>query len=132
MGFLKEISEVEFTGVAFKNMNLKMKIIRFLDQEEQATIADLGKEFKISTPKITSIINDLMEEGLVRDYGKVESTGGRRASLFGLADDCGYFLGVEVKKYKVTIGLLDFKKNLIKVEEFSDFVLENQPGSLKN
>ncbi len=131
MNFLKEITEDELTGVAFKNMNLKKDIIRLLDLQEKATIADLGKEFNISTPKITSTINELIEEGLVRDYGKIESTGGRRANLFGLSSEAGYFVGVEVKKYSVTLGLLDFKKNLVRVEETTDFLLENSRESLQ-
>jgi len=101
MNFLKELTEDELTGVAFKNMNLKKNIIRLLDIQEKATISDLGKEFNVSAPKITSIINELIEEGMVMDYGKIESTGGRRANLFGLANDSGYFVGVEVKKYSV-------------------------------
>jgi len=130
MNFLKELTEDELTGVAFKNMNLKKNIIRLLDIQEKATISDLGKEFNVSAPKITSIINELIEEGMVMDYGKIESTGGRRANLFGLANDSGYFVGVEVKKYSVSLGLLDFKKNLIRVEDNSSFVLENTKESL--
>lgn len=131
MNFLKEITEDELTGVAFKNMNLKKNIIRLLDLQETATIADLGKEFNVSTPKITSIINELIEDGLVKDYGKIESTGGRRANLFGLATDAGYFVGVEVKKFSVTMGLIDFKKNLVRVEDKTDFLLENSKESLQ-
>lgn len=130
MTFLKEITEDELTGVAFKNMNLKKNVIRLLDLQEKSTIADLGKEFNVSTPKITSTINELIEDGLVMDYGKIESTGGRRANLFGLASDSGYFVGVEVKKYSVTLGLLDFKKNMVRVEE-TDFLLENTKESLQ-
>jgi predicted NBD/HSP70 family sugar kinase len=131
MTFLKEITEDELTGVAFKNMNLKKNVIRLLDLQEKSTIADLGKEFNVSTPKITSTINELIEDGLVMDYGKIESTGGRRANLFGLASDSGYFVGVEVKKYSVTLGLLDFKKNMVRVEENTDFLLENTKESLQ-
>lgn len=132
MNFLKEITEDELTGVAFKNMNLKKNVIRLLDLQEKSTIADLGKEFNVSTPKITSTINELIEEGLVMDYGKIESTGGRRANLFGLASDSGHFVGVEVKKYSVTLGLLDFKKNMVRVEENTEFLLENTKESLQH
>ena len=130
MNFLNETREDRLTGVAFKNRNLKKRIISLLDHQEKATIADIGKAFNVSTPKITSTINELMEDGLVKDYGKIESTGGRRASLFGLAADSGYFVGVEVKKYNVVLGLHDFKKNLVKVEDNTDFRLENSKESL--
>ncbi len=110
MSFLKNINEVSLAGVAFKNMTLKKSIIRYLDVHETATIADLGQTLNISTPKITSTVNELIEEGLMKEIGKIDSTGGRRANMFGLGADAGFFMGVEVTKNHVTIGLMDFKK----------------------
>ena len=119
MSFLKNINEVSLAGVAFKNMTLKKSIIRYLDVHETATIADLGQTLNISTPKITSTVNELIEEGLMKEIGKIDSTGGRRANMFGLGADAGFFMGVEVTKNHVTIGLMDFKKKLVKVKALS-------------
>jgi DNA-binding Lrp family transcriptional regulator len=73
------------------------------------TIADLAKELAISTPKITSLVNELIEDGLIQDEGKLDSTGGRRANVYGLVSDACYFIGVDVKRFGINIGLLDFK-----------------------
>lgn len=131
MGFLKKINEEDLTGVVFKNVDLKKKVIRLLDDRENATIADLGKEFNISTPKITSIISELIEEGLVKEYGKIESTGGRRANLYGLGSDASYFMGVEVTQFHITIGLMDLKKKMVRVVENIPFKLTNSQESLE-
>jgi glucokinase-like ROK family protein len=118
------------SGVAYKNKSLKKDIINQLDEAGDLTIADLSRELNISTPKITSLVNELIEEGLLQDLGKIDSTGGRRASIYGLVNNACYFIGVDVKRYYINIGLLDFKKHLVSVEEKIPYPLENTQQSL--
>jgi glucokinase-like ROK family protein len=118
------------SGVALKNKILKGLIFKFLDQTESASINEISKEINISVPKTTSLITELIEEGLISDYGKFESTGGRKANLFGLIGDAGFFLGVDVKKYYINIGLLNFKKQLIHQKSRITFKLDNTAESL--
>jgi len=113
------------SGVAYKNRVLKRLIINYLDVTGNVTIAELAKELNISAPKITNLVAELMEDGLIKDYGKVDSTGGRRASLYGLVAESCFFIGVDIKRYYINIGLLDFKKNLVTVKEKIPYKLEN-------
>jgi glucokinase-like ROK family protein len=118
------------SGVAYKNKSLKKEIINQLDRSGDLTIADLSRELNISTPKITSLVNELIQDGLIQDLGKIDSTGGRRASIYGLVSDACYFIGVDVKRYYINIGLLDFKKHLVTVDEKIPYPLENTQESL--
>ncbi len=118
------------SGVALKNKTLKKLIFNFLDSSESASITELSKELNISVPKTTSLIAELIEEGLISDYGKIDSTGGRKANLYGLIGDAGFFLGVDVKKYYINIGLLNFKKQLVSQKNRIAFKLENTAESL--
>ncbi|XVJ67466.1 MAG: ROK family transcriptional regulator [Lacibacter sp.] len=122
--------DVTGSGVALKNKSLKKDIINQLDEDGDLTIADLSRELNISTPKITSLVNELIDEGLLQDLGKIDSTGGRRASIYGLVNDACYFIGVDVKRYYINIGLLDFKKHLVSVHEKIPYPLENTQQSL--
>ncbi len=131
MEFLKSINEESLSGVLFKNLNLKKNIIKYLDKHGQATIAEIGKELKLSTPKIISTINELIEENLLTDNGKIESTGGRRANLFGLAASSVFFMGVEVSKNHISIGLMDLKKNMFQELKTIPFKLKNSQDSLE-
>lgn len=117
-------------GVAYKNKELKKAIIKQIEVSGDLTIADLNKDLAISTPKITSLINELIEEGLLKDEGKIDSTGGRRANIYGLVSDAAYFIGVDVKRYAINIGLLDFKKHLVKTKQQIPYELQNTPESL--
>lgn len=118
-------SDETTSGVAYKNKALKRTIINHLDAIGNTTITDLAQALNISVPKITSLINELITDGLVKDYGKVDSKGGRRASLYGLVAESGFFIGVDVKHYYVNLGLLDFKKNLVTSEMHVPFTLAN-------
>lgn len=113
------------SGVAYKNKSLKKAIITYLDGVANATVADLSKELNISTPKIINLINELIEDELIKDYGKVDSTGGRRASMYGLVAEAGFFIGVDIKRFSVNIGLLDFKKHLVTIKKDIPYKLEN-------
>ena len=119
------------SGVVYKNKSLKRLIINHLDQNDQSTITEISKDLNTSVPKITSLVNDLIETGLIKDEGKFDSTGGRKASIYGLVPDACYFLGVDVKRYSVNLGLLDFKKHLVSYNEKMPFKLENTPESLQ-
>jgi len=112
------------SGVAYKNKSLKKAILSVLDQTGNTTIAELSRDLAISTPKVTSLVNELVEDGLVQDEGKINSTGGRRANIYGLVSTSGYFIGVDVKKFSLNIGLLDFKKNVVTTKEPIPFLME--------
>ena len=130
MNFFKDLREENISGVAYKNFELKKRIIGYFATVGNATIPDLAKEINLSVPKVTTLLNELTSEGLARDYGKLDSTGGRRPSLYGLASESGFFLGVEVKRTHINIGLLDFKENLLKFVEKIPYQLRNTQESL--
>lgn len=124
-------SDVLAAGVGYKNKSIKRQIIHILDRKGRLTIPELSRELNTSVPKTTDLITELIKDGLLVDMGKLESTGGRRASTYGLASDACYFVGVDVKRNYINIGLLDFNKNLIKVEEKIDYPFENTKESLQ-
>ncbi|MBO9633986.1 MAG: ROK family transcriptional regulator [Chitinophagaceae bacterium] len=124
-------SEENATGVAYKNKALKRGIINHLDETGNSTITELAQALNISVPKTTSLVNELIQDGLIRDHGKIDSTGGRRASMYGLVAESCYFIGVDVKHDYINIGLLDFKKNLVNSKMQVPYKLENSPASLQ-
>lgn len=128
---LEVFSDENALGVAYKNKYLKRAIITHLDSVGNATVADLNKELNISTPKIINLINELIQDNLIKDYGKVDSTGGRRASMYGLVSEAGFFVGVDIKRFSVNIGLVDFKKNLVTIKEDIPYQLENTSAAFE-
>ncbi|OJV12407.1 MAG: ROK family transcriptional regulator [Dyadobacter sp. 50-39] len=104
-------------------------ILGYMANHGSMTLPELGKRLNISVPKVTVLVNDLRNEGLVQDYGKVESSGGRKPNLYGVAPDAAYFIGVDVKQSHLTIGLLNLDKVLVRNSGKMDFELTNTVGS---
>lgn len=130
MTFFAELSNENTTGVAYKNLTLKKAIVAYFSKNGNCTIADLCAELGLSTPKINNILNELINEGLVKDFGKLQSRGGRKPNIYGLVMESGYFLGVDVKKSHLNIGLTDLQKNLVHVKANIPYSLNNSEESL--
>ncbi|MGV3546190.1 MAG: ROK family transcriptional regulator [Pedobacter sp.] len=130
MTFFAELSNENTSGVAYKNLTLKKAIVAYFSKNGNCTIADLCAELGLSTPKINNILNELINEGLVKDFGKLQSRGGRKPNIYGLVMESGYFLGVDVKKSHINIGLTDLQKNLVHVKANIPYSLNNSEESL--
>ncbi|MEB0263278.1 MULTISPECIES: ROK family transcriptional regulator [unclassified Mucilaginibacter] len=129
--FFEELNNESATGVAYKNLNLKKSILGYFANVSDATIADLAKELNISVPKMTALLNDLIQDGIVQDYGKVESKSGRKPNLFGLLPESAFFIGVDINQRYINVALSDLQKNLVKVAEKIPYKLENNKESLE-
>ncbi|MGG7665412.1 ROK family transcriptional regulator [Dyadobacter sp. BHUBP1] len=100
-------------------------ILGYLANHGSMTLPELGKRLNISVPKVTVLVNELRNEGLVSDYGKVDSSGGRKPNLYGVAAEAAYFIGVDVKQSHITIGLLNLDKTLVRNSGKMDYELTN-------
>lgn len=92
-----------------KNALLKKRIITHYIYNGSSTITDLARELDLSVPTITKFINEMCEDNYINDYGKLETSSGRHPSLYGLNPESGYFIGVDIKKFAINIGLINFK-----------------------
>ena len=128
--FFDDLRNDAITGVAYKNLLLKKQILGHFMSLGSTTIADLSRELNSSTPKVGELIAELIEDGLVKDYGKTEAGVGRRPNLYGLEPDSIFFVGVDIKRFHINIGLSDFKKNMVKLEEKIPYRLQNTPEAL--
>ena len=115
---------------ALKLVKLKKSIIKRLTLEGVATIAELCKETDFSIPTVTKIILELIEEGIVFEDGKVGTKGGRRPSQYGINPKACYYLGVEVKRNSINIGIQDFNNSFVKLSENISYTLENTRETL--
>ncbi len=110
---------------ALKLIKLKKSIIKRLTLTGVATIAELCKETDFSIPTVTKIVSELIEEGIVSETGKVDTAGGRRPSQYGINPNACYYLGVEVKRNSINIGIQDFNNKFVQLSENISYTLEN-------
>ncbi|MDR0546383.1 MAG: ROK family transcriptional regulator [Dysgonamonadaceae bacterium] len=108
-----------------KNALLKVDIIRYYINFGETTLNDLSKEMNLSIPTITKLIGELIEDGFVMDFGKQETNGGRRPNVYGLKTDSGYFVGVDIKRFQINLGLMNFKGDMLASKHNIPFFYEN-------
>lgn len=130
--FLKDLHNANISGVAFKNVQLKKKILAYFATHELGTIAELSKAFNVSIPKINESINELIEEKLVKDYGKQTSNVGRKPNNYGLEANSAFFIGVQVSEDYISIAMINMKKELVAHKDEIPFLLENNERSLQH
>lgn len=99
-----------------KSALLKKKIIAHYIYNGSSTITDLSKELDLSVPTVTKFISEMCEENYINDYGKLETAGGRHPNLYGLNPESGYFIGVDIKRFAINIGLINFKGDMMEVK----------------
>lgn len=108
-----------------KSALLKKKIITHYIYNGSSTITDLSKELDLSVPTVTKFISEMCEEGYINDYGKLETTGGRYPNLYGLNPESGYFIGVDIKRFAINIGLINFKGDMMELKMNIPYKFEN-------
>ncbi|SFC58588.1 ROK family protein (putative glucokinase) [Parapedobacter composti] len=128
--FFEDLHSPELSGVAYKNVQLKKRILTLFANDGNTTLTDLSKTLNISIPKANELVNELIVDGLAKDYGKTGSGVGRKPNMYGLEPDSAFFVGVEVKNFYINIGLMDFKRNLIKASMEIPYHLNNTEDSL--
>lgn len=117
---------------ALKLIKLKKSIIKRLTLTGVGTISELCKETDFSIPTVTKIISELIEEGIVSETGKVDTAGGRRPSQYGINPNACYYLGAEVKRNSISIGIQDFNNKFVQLSENITYTLENTRESLSS
>ncbi len=127
MKSLKEFFEVRddasAKGVAHKTDLAKRAIIARMAADGDSTLADLAAQLNISIPTATKLVTELVDDGLVCDLGKVETPGGRRPNVFGLAGSAVYFAGVAIRRDRLDMVVTDLQNNVAARHTVDDFTL---------
>lgn len=118
-------------GISHKNSLLKRNIIAYMAVNGECTLSELTKELHISVPTMTKLVQELVDENIVNDLGKVETPGGRRPNIFGLANSAIYFAGVNVGRDFMGYVITDLQNNIVLEQTDSDFELQDRPQCLE-
>lgn len=114
-----------------KSALVKQRIITHLIYAGSTTITDLSKSMGLSVPTVTKFVDEMCREGYVNDCGKLETSGGRHPSLYGLNSDSAYFIGVALAVQSLSLGAINFKGDVLQTKMEIPFKLENTPECLE-
>ncbi len=115
-----------------KSIALKKNILQYFVANGNSTIQELAKDTSLSVPTVNKSVSELQEMGYVDEFGKQETGEGRHPNLYGLNPDSGYFVGVEVKQNFVNMGLVNFRGDLIELDDNVPCRVDNTMESIDN
>ena len=69
--------------------------------------AEIAERTGLSPSTVSTIMSDLLAEGLVHDTGDTESTGGRGRRLLGINPACGVMAIAEIQRQRTTVSFHD-------------------------
>ena len=96
-----------------KNLQYKRQIVEYLVDNGPETLPVLARFLGVSVPTISKLVGELVDHGLLRNFGKLEASTGRHPFLFGLTDKDFYFLGVDFSSEHISFVLMDFSGNQV-------------------
>lgn len=112
-------------GRGYQHIQTK-KILQYLLQEGEKTIPEIKDFSGLSLPTTTKLINELVEQHILVESGKRESTGGRPPSLFCLDSSLGYIVGIELLISSFRFSIVNLNHELIYEYETDNFDINNR------
>ena len=106
----------------------RKKIITTFFHNPSSSIPELAKQLDISIPTVTKLVNELVERGVLIEYGKSDSKTGRKPNTYGLNPQSGYFLGIDIKRNHLNMALCNFNGEIVNQEFTVPFAEEKSPS----
>ncbi len=94
-------------AIELKKLGHKKHIIRAIFFNGPLSNSELSKLIKLSTPKINSLLVDLIDDGVVKELGRGDSSGGRRPNIYGLVEDSFYVVGITININRTIVSIFN-------------------------
>ena len=85
----------------------RFMVLRTVYAHHTVTRAEISAETGLSPATVTTLVGELVEEGVLREAGQVSSQGGRPTATFQANPSRGALLAVDVAETYVRVGLFD-------------------------
>lgn len=113
-----------------KTLLYKRKILRELSFGNILSAFDISVRIEKSLPLTTRILNDLVDEKILKENGFASSTGGRRPQMYSLVEGKMYVISVAMDQLVTRIGIIDLQNCDIDYIEKHTLVLPQNPKAL--
>ena len=94
----------------------KVKILDYILRGSDTSKVELTKALELSAPTVLSIVNDLVDAGVIMEIGEYESTRGRKAKSLGINKQFKYAVGVNITSNHIGMVLLNLGSEIVKFE----------------
>ena len=121
----------ELTRVELKKHSQKKRIVRTFYLHGPLSIAEMTKYAEVSAPTMQSLLDELIEENIVKSLGAGSSKGGRRPTLYGLHSKAFYVLSIDIATHSTRYTIFDSaNKKVMPVQEIP-LLLKNDMATVE-
>lgn len=100
-------------SVEVKRQN-RNRVFRFVNGQKETSMPEISAALDISGPTVLTIVNELKEEGILKEAGEFKSTGGRKAKAIASVRDFKYAIGIDLTANHIGITYTDFSAKALK------------------
>lgn len=109
------MNKKQITNIEVKRNN-RNRIFRYILGHGTVSNPDISYDTKMSLPTVTQITKELIEKGLVKETGELQSTGGRRAKALSVEADVKRAVGIDITKNHISMVLVNLAGEILKYE----------------
>ena len=125
MNFWQNKYYQSLSGKELKKFLQKKRVVKYLYHRGHLTNSYLAKKLDLSIPTIQTVLNELINDGIVMEQGLGSSNGGRKPNLYSLADNSLYILGIDMDRYKTRMAIFNHLNENITGTITHEIKLEN-------
>ena len=101
------------SGIDIKRIN-RNRIYRLIYQSGRISKQEIAYKLNMSLPTVSQNLKYLQEQGLIRENGTFESTGGRKARALSCVLDARIAIGLDITRNHVGIVAVDLGGNIMR------------------
>lgn len=105
------------SNIEVRNAN-RNHILQIIRENRMLTKKDIALKLNLSLVTVTSLINELIDEGLVEAGQASDSTGGRKPILYQPVADAKVALGIALSRHHIRIALTNWNQEIFKEESY--------------
>ena len=99
------------------NMDVKKlnrnQIFRYINRRKRVSKPEIAAALQLSIPTVMQNVNELIEQGLVRQVGEFKSTGGRKATAIAPIQERKYAIGIDITRNHISFVLTDLSGEVL-------------------
>ncbi|MEA2573666.1 MAG: hypothetical protein QOH93_964 [Chloroflexia bacterium] len=89
------------------------QVLDALRRQVAVSRTDISRVTNWSRPKVTTVVNRLIDRGVLMETGEGESQGGRRPQLLRLNSRLGYVIGLDIGATSVDLAVADLNAEVL-------------------
>ncbi|QQE77934.1 ROK family transcriptional regulator [Alicyclobacillus sp. SO9] len=97
---------------AMRRMN-RVSVFRKIFEEDRISRIEISRDLGMNKATVSSIVDDLIQNGFVNEIGYGESQGGRKPILLELNNTAAYIVSIDVQITHVTCAVLSLKGDIV-------------------